>query len=152
MLGDEKSDFLGHRDRLSLGLFQHDGDAHLELGRLDGDGEPPAEARDQALFHPGDLLRIGVAGDDDLLVRFDQRIERVEELLLRASLIGEKLDVVDEQKVERVVIALELVERLLLVGTHHVGHVLLGVDVADACLGTSVGHLVADCLHQVGLA
>ena len=80
---------------------------------------------------PGDLLRIRVAGDDDLLVRLDQRVEEVEELLLRAALAAEELDVVDQQQVERAVVALEIVERLVLVGAHDVGHVGLGVDVAD---------------------
>src|SRR4030095_1682267 len=104
-------------------------------GSSDRTRQAPAEARDQPLFHPGDLLGIGIAGDDDLLVRLDERVERVEELLLRAALVGEELDVVDEQEVERVVIALELVERLLLVSAHYVGDVLLGMAVADARLG-----------------
>ena len=34
-----------------------------------------------------------------------QRLEGVEELLLRAVLAGEELDVVDQQQVERVVLA-----------------------------------------------
>ena len=122
-----------------FGLLQHDRDAHLELRRLDRHRETPAEARDQALLHAGDLLGVGVAGDDDLLVRLDQRVERVEELLLGAALVREELDVVDEQEIEGVVVALELVERFLLVSAHHVGHVLLGVAVADARLGVRVG-------------
>ena len=48
-------------------------------GGSSADREAPAEARDQALLDAGDLLRIGVAGDDDLLVRLDQRVEQVEE-------------------------------------------------------------------------
>src|SRR5688572_27557062 len=50
------------------------------------------------------------------------------------------------------VVALELVERLLLIGTHHVGDVRLGMDIADARLRPLIGKLVADRLHQVGLA
>ena len=101
---------------------------------------------------PAISFGIGVAGDDDLLVRLDQGVEGVEELLLRTALVGEELDVVDEQQVERVVVALELVEGLLLIGAHHVGDVLLGVDVPDASVGPRVGERIADRLHQVGLA
>ena len=36
--------------RFGLGLLEQDRDAHLELGRLDRDGEPPAEARDQPVL------------------------------------------------------------------------------------------------------
>ena len=71
---------------VGFGLLEQDRHAHLELRRLDRHREPPAEARDQALLDAGDLLGIGVAGDDDLLVRLDQRVEGVEELLLRAPL------------------------------------------------------------------
>ena len=121
--------------RFRFGFLQQDRDAHLELGRLDRDREAPAEARDQAVLHARDFLRIGVAGDDDLLVRFDERVEGVEELFLRAALAAEELDVVDQQQVERMVVALEIVEGLVLVGAHHVGDVLLGVDVADLASG-----------------
>src|ERR1041384_520090 len=148
----EEGYFLGNRHRLRFSLLQHGRDPHLELGRLDRHGQSPAEARDQPLLHAGDFLRVGIAGDDDLLVRLDQGIESVEELFLRTALVGKELDVVDQEQVERVVVALELVERLLLVSAYHVRNVLLGVDVADACLGTAVGDLVADRLDQMRLA
>ena len=152
VLGNEERDFLGQRGRLELGLLKHDRHPHFQLGRLDRHGEAPAEARDQALLHSGDLLRVGIAGDDDLLVRLHQGVEGVEELLLRTSFVGEELDIVDQQKIQRVVVALELVEGFLLVGAHHVGNVLLGVDVANARLGPMLRDLVADRLHQVRLA
>src|SRR6185369_15681544 len=53
---------------------------------------------------------------------------------------------------ERVVIALELIEGLLLVSAHYVGDVLFGVAVADARLWATVGEMVADRLQQVSLA
>ena len=93
---------------------------------------------------PGDLLRIGVAGDDDLLVRLDQRVEQVEELFLRAALAAEELDVVDQQQIERAVVALEVVEGLVLVGAHDVGDVGLGVDVADLRGRIAAEDVVAD--------
>jgi hypothetical protein len=45
-------------------------------------------------------------------VRLDQRVEEIEELFLRAALAAEELDVVDEQQIERAVVALEVVEAL----------------------------------------
>ena len=53
------------------------------------------------------LPRRLVGADDDLLVRVVQRVERVEELLLRALGALQELDVVDEQQVDRAVAALE---------------------------------------------
>jgi hypothetical protein len=48
----------------------------------------------------GDLVRLAVSGQHDLLVVLVQRVERVEELVLRALLAGEELDVVDEQDID----------------------------------------------------
>jgi hypothetical protein len=112
---------------------------------------PQPEARDQPFLHPDDFLRVRVAADDDLAVRLDERVESVEELLLGAVLVGEELDIVDQQQVERMVVALELVERLLLIGTHHVGNVLLGVRIAHSRLLALRGDMVSDRLQQVRL-
>ena len=131
MLRDEEGHLLVELKSGRSRLGEQDRDAHLELRRFERDGQAPAEARDQALLDAGDLLRVRVAGDDDLLVRLDQRVEEVEELLLRAALAAEELDVVDQQQVERAVVALEVVEGLVLVGAHDVGDIRLGVDVAD---------------------
>jgi hypothetical protein len=62
----------------------------------------PQPKRDiKPFFHPRDLFRVGVARDDDLLVRFDQRVEQIEELFLGPGLAVEELDVVDQQQVKR---------------------------------------------------
>ncbi len=98
-----------------LGLLHQDRDPHLELGRLDRDRQPGVEARGQALVDVDQPLRVGVAGHDDVRALGEQRLEGVEELLLRALLAGEELDVVDQQQVERVVLGLQLVEGLALV-------------------------------------
>ena len=82
----------------------------------------------------------------------EQRLEGVEELLLRALLAGEELDVVDQQQVERVVLRLQLVEGLALVVLHHVGDELLGVQVEDARVGPVGEERVADGVDQVRLA
>src|SRR6185312_5314649 len=152
VLSDEESDLLVELHAGLRGFRQQDRDAHLELRRLQRDRQSPAETRNQPFLDARDLLRVGVAGNHHLLARFDQRVEQVEELLLRAALAVEKLDVVDQQKVERPVIALEIVERLVLVGANDIGHVGLGMDVADL-RGRIVGEdLVADRLDKMRLA
>jgi hypothetical protein len=138
--------------RLGLGLADQDGHAHLELGRLDGDGQPGVEAAREAFIDVGETLGIGVAGHDDVRAARQQRLEGVEELLLRAFLAGEELDVVDQQQVEVVVLRLQLVEGLALVILDDVGDELLGVQVQHAGVGLVAQQLVADRVHQVGLA
>ena len=152
MLGDEERHFLGHGHALGLGLAQQDRHPHFQLGRLDRHRQAGIEARDQAAVDARQFLRIRVAGDDDLLALRHHRLEGVEELFLRAVLAGEELDVVDQQQVQRMVVALEIVERLALVGLDHVGHVLVGMHVAHAHPGAGRDHGVADGVDQVGLA
>src|SRR6266850_3525892 len=93
-----------------------------------------------------------IAGNDDLLVRFDQRVEGVEKFLLGAILAAKKLDIVDQQKVERVVVLLETVKGLVLIGANHVGNVALGVNIADLGGRAEFEQQVTDGLDEVGLA
>src|SRR5258708_6832230 len=116
VLGDEKGDFLRELERHRFGFFQDDRDPHFLLRGLDCHGQAPRKARLEALVHSGKILRIGIAGDDELLVGLDQSIERVKEFFLCAVFPGEKLDVIDQKKIERVIVAFEFIERFLLVG------------------------------------
>ncbi len=76
--------------------------------------KPPAEARLQPLLETVDFLRVAIAGQDHLLLAFEQRVEGVEELFLRAVLAGKKLDVVDQQRIEGAIGGLELVDGVVL--------------------------------------
>ena len=60
-----------------------------------------------------------------------QSLKSVEKLFLGALFIGEKLHVVDEQQVQRMVFVLEFLKGFALVGLDHVRHKLLGMDVQD---------------------
>ena len=82
-------------------------------------------------------------------MRFDQGVEEVEKLFLGAVLAAEELYVVDQQEVERPVVALEVVESLVLVRTHHVGDVGLGVDVTDLRGPVALQDVIAERLDQV---
>lgn len=152
VLGDEERHFLGHRHAFGLGLAQQDRHAHLEFGRLDGHGQPGVEPRNQPAVDTRELLRVRIAGDDDLLALRHHRLERIEELLLRAILAGKELDIVDQQQIERMVVALEIVERLALVGLDHVRDVLVRMHVAHPHAGPRGHHGIADGVDQVGLA
>ena len=100
-LATKKATSSGKTTPRRLRLADQDGHAGLELRRLDRHRKAPAEARFQPLFQARDLLRISIRSHDDLRLAFEQRVEGVEELFLRAVLVGEELDVVDEQRRKR---------------------------------------------------
>ena len=101
-------------------------------------------------------VRIAFGGrserQDDLLAVLVDRVERVEELLLGPLLVRDELDVVDEEQVDPAVAGAELVDLALLDrGDELVGE-LLARRVDDALARELGDDLVADGVHQVGLA
>ena len=66
---NEESDFVRqiHAEQLH-GLAFQDGDTSLEIRRLDGDRQSPAKAGFEPFLQTGNLFRITVAGQDDLLL------------------------------------------------------------------------------------
>ena len=101
-------------------------------------------------------VRIAFGGrserQDDLLAVLVDRVERVEELFLGPFLVGDELDVVDEEQVDPPVAGPELVDLALLDrGDELVGE-LLARRVDDALARELGDDLVADGVHQVGLA
>ncbi|MPM97616.1 hypothetical protein SDC9_144791 [bioreactor metagenome] len=97
-------------------------------------------------------LGIGVGRHHDMALLGQQGLEGIEELFLRAVLVGEELHIVDQQQVERVVAFLELVEGAALVGLDHIRDELLGMDVENLGVGLVLEQLVTHSMHQVGLA
>ena len=87
-----------------------------------------------------------------MLLAVEQRVEGVEEFFLRAVLAGEKLDVVDQQRVHLLELALELIHRLFLQGPDHGAEELFRAQVQHARGGVGLAHRVAGSQHQVGLA
>src|SRR5437764_119246 len=84
-----------------------DGEASLEVRRLDISDKTPFESRTQPVLERRDLLGRAVGRDDDLLVDLVKRIEGMEELFLGPVLAGEELNVVDQQHVDRAVFVAE---------------------------------------------
>jgi hypothetical protein len=58
-----------------------------------------------------DFVRRAIAAEDDLLLGVVKGIERVEKLVLRPFLAGQKLHVVDEQHVDAAVALAEIDQR-----------------------------------------
>ena len=151
--GDEREDL--RRDAaevLGLGLLAEDGEAGLELGRLDVGDEAPLEPGAEAVLEAGDRLRRAVGRDDDLATLAVELVERVEELLLELLGALEELDVVDEQHVEVAVAPLEAGHRLGADGVDELVHERLGGHVADPLVAEHGADVVADGVEEVGLA
>ena len=121
-------------------------------GRGQVGDEPPLEPAAEPFLEGEDRLRRPIGGKDDLLAVLVDRVERVEELLLRPFLVGDELDVVDEEEVDPSIAATELVDLALLDrGDEFVGE-LLARRIHDPLAGELGDDLVADGMHQVGLA
>ena len=149
----KRHDLVGELDVLELRLLADDGDARLELRRLDVGDEAPLEARDEPLLHLVELLRVLVARDDDLLARLVEGVERVEELFLRLRLAREEVDVVDEEQVALLAVArAEVVHLLVLQRLDELVHEALGADVDDARARPLLADAVRDGVDQVRLA
>ncbi len=96
------------RTPLRLGLLLQNRDSGFEVRRLDVGDQAPFEPRAQALLERGDFVRRPVAAQHDLFLRVVERVERVEELGLRAFLAGHELDVVDQQDVDAAIALAEV--------------------------------------------
>ena len=92
-------------------------------------------------------MRRGVAADDDLLRRVEQRVERVEELGLRAFLAADELDVVDEQHVDVAVPLAEVEDALVAERVDHLVHEAFRRDVGQLEIGIVLEHVLPDGMH-----
>ena len=101
---------------------------------------------------PSTSFRIPVTGQHDLLLVFQQGVERVKELLLRALLARKKLDIVDQQRIHRAIEPLELVDGVVLQRRDHIRHKALGVQVHHVRIRVVGDDGVTDGMHQVRLA
>src|SRR5690606_14175316 len=83
---------------------------------------------------------------------FEQSVEGMEELLLRAFLLGKELDVVDQQRIYRTIEALEFIDRVELRRLDHVRYETLGMQVDHLRIGILLEQVITHGMHQVGLA
>jgi hypothetical protein len=150
--GDEEGDVGGDGGAFGLCFALEDGDFGFEVGGLDVGDETPLEAAAEAVLEVLELLGGAIAGDYDLFHGLVEGVEGVEELLLGALLAGEELDVVDEQDVDGAEAVAEAGHLVVADGVDHVVGELFTGDIADGGVGLAALDLVADGLHEMGLA
>ena len=150
--GDKERHIGGQVHLLAFGFLEQDGDLGFEIGRLNVGDKAPLEARAQTLFDFGELLGRAVGGDYDLLHVLVERVEGVEELFLRALLLRDELNVVDEQHIHGAEAIAEAGHAIVADGVDHLVGELFGGDVADVRDRLAALHFVADGVHQVRLA
>ena len=152
LAGDVDRDVVGQRHRFGFRLLLENRDFGLEIRRLNVGNQSPLEPRPQPLLERRNLVGRAVAAEHDLLLRIVERVERVEELGLRAFFAGEKLDVVDQQHVHRPIALAEIEHAIVADRVDHLVHESLGRDVGELQIAIVLQHVVPDRVHQVRLA
>ena len=149
-LGDKERHVAGYLGVGLLRLAVEYRDPGFQVGRLDVDRQSPAETRADAILEALDLLGESIAGNDHLRVSLVERVESMKKLFLRAALVGEKLDIVDQQRIEAAIRILEVVHAAVLQGFDHVRDEALAIDIEDIGVRIVFANLVADRMHEVG--
>src|SRR3546814_12801553 len=93
---------------------------------------PPRSTHTDTLFPYTTLFLSTIRCQYVLLATINQRIEGVEELLLRALLVGKEVNIVDQQGVDGAVQILELVHASMPDGRGEMIHPLFGADIDHA--------------------
>ena len=106
-------------------------DAQLLVERADLDDQPAGQAGSDPLVERLEIGRRPVGGDEHLLAAVDQGVERVAELLLD-RLAGQKLQVIDDEDVDRPQLLLERDRGLRLERGDEAVHEALGREVEHA--------------------
>ena len=152
LAGDELDDVRRDRDGALLGLRAEDRDPGLKVrGREVGD-QAPLEPASEALLEAEDPLGRPIRAEHDLLAVLVDRVERMEELFLGPFLVRDELDVIDQEEIDPAIAGSEFVDLALLDrGDELVGE-LLRRGVHDALPRELRHDLVADGVHEVGLA
>jgi hypothetical protein len=157
LAGDELQHAVGDLDAgvalaHALGLVLQNAEAQLVIGGMDVHDEAALQARRDAVVQFLHVDRRAVAGDDDLLAHLHQRVEGVEEFLLRGGLAGDELHVIDHQHVDGPEHLLEADRVLFAQRADEAVHELLGRQIQDVGLGEVRLKLPRDGVHQVRLA
>ena len=140
------------RDAVLLDALAQDRQARVVVGRAHVADQAGLEALAQPVLERRHVAREAVRGQHDLRAGRVQRVEGVEELLLRLGLALEELDVVDEQDADVAVGALEGVDAVVVQRADEVVRERLDGRVAHG-QPVAVGRdVVGDRVQQVRLA
>ena len=97
-------------------------------------------------------MRRAIAAEHDLLLCVVERVERVEELRLRAFLARHELNVVHQQHVDAAIPFPEIEDAVVANRIDHLVHETLGRDVGKLQVAIVLEHELSDRVHQVRLA
>ena len=133
-------------------FLSHDRHAHLRRRRVNVGNQPAFKAASQALFQLGNGVRRFVRRQHHLASGRVERIERVEELLLRTLLSGQELHVVEDEHVELTETVAERCHLVLPQARDQRVHEGLGGQRRDATARRTAEQLVRQRIDQVRLA
>src|SRR6266536_529715 len=151
-VGDKLENLILQFDLQRTRFFAQDRHARLDVRRLKLCGKPPFEAGNQPVLQVRDLRSGPVAGEHDLFMSVEKRVERVKKFFLGTLLASQKLDIVNQKKIGLAItlpefdqIAVldridELVDEKFTRDVYHLHIFLLRPDV------------LTNRLHQMGLA
>ena len=151
-VGEEGQYVLRNLHAHALHLVSQDGEAGFHIRRLQVRNETPLKAAHQTMLQVLNFTGRPIAGQHDLLVRFVQCIESVEELLLYPLLAGEKLDIINQQNLGLAVLLPELHELVVLNGSNVVVCEFLGGHIGNLCTFLVSRHMLAHCVKQMRFA
>ncbi len=133
-------------------LLAQNGHAGFDVRRLQVGDQAPLEAGNQALFQTLNFAGGPVAGHHDLLARFVQGVEGVEEFLLDALLAGQELNIVDQEDIRLAIFAAEPDELIVLDRVDELVREFLRGDVGDPRAFLVIDHMLANGVQQVRFA
>ena len=95
--------FIRERDTIPMHLAEQDIFAQEVIRLLDFGGQAPFESRKEAFFNIFQLNRRSIAGQNKLLAAHVEKVEYLEEGILRAFHTCEVLDIIHNQHIDRLV-------------------------------------------------
>ena len=143
---------VGQGEAAHPALLLHDCHARVVARFFDRRDQAPLEAADQALLQLRDLLRRTVGRQDDLPLLLVERVEGVEEFLLRPLAVLQEVDVVDHQHLGVAEAVPKIGHLAVADGLHELVDEGVAAQVEDAGAGVALEHRLADRLKQMALA
>ena len=135
-----------------LCLVFDNGNAQLRVGRLNIGNQTPFKAGLESILQGLNVSGRLVRGQNDLLAVLMQRVEGVEEFLLRGDLTCNELNVVDHENIAIAVFVAEFVHAASGHAFDHLIGEILALDVNDLDVGSLSLKLVGNGVKQVRFA
>ena len=132
-----------------MSLCLENRDTGFEIWSTDIGDHSAFESGSEAVLKCGDSLRWAITRYDYLFVELIKSIEDMEKLYLSLLFSGEKLDVIDDQKIHLLIIFLELVGFLRFDRINQFSGEPFGCDVFDFLFRRTTGYFIADRLEKM---